>query len=207
VMELLDGHELAHHLQTEEIDAATGLRLVAEIASVLDAAHAVGIVHRDLKPENVFLVAGEDGQKHVKVLDFGIAKVMDSKTITHGILGTPLYISPEQIHGQVRTTPKSDIYALGMLAFTIFVGTAYWSVEHEESLYAFLSSVVAGPSVSACARAADEHDVILPPAFDAWFLEATATDPEARYPSASALVRGLAEALRLPRPDVGATTW
>ncbi len=201
VMELLDGEELAAHLQHGELEATTTLRFVAQIASALDQAHAAGVVHRDLKPENVYVVAGDDGISQVKVLDFGIAKVMDTKTITQGILGTPLYISPEQVHGEARVSPRSDIYALGMLTFTMLTGQAYWSVEHDENLYAFLSAVVAGPSESPCARAAELHDVILPVAFDAWFAQATATDPSERFETASALAHALAGVLRLPWPD------
>jgi len=199
VMELLEGEELAILLKRGELAPITALRFVAQMAAALDQAHGAGIVHRDLKPENVYVVAGDEGLQ-VKVLDFGIAKVMDTKTITQGILGTPLYISPEQVHGEARVTPKSDIYALGMLAFTMLTGQAYWAVEHDENLYAFLTAVVAGPQESPCSRALEEHDVILPASFDTWFAKATATDAAQRFDSAGHLVQALAGVLRLPLP-------
>ena len=86
-------------------------------------------MHRDLKPENIFLCEREDGELRVKVLDFGIAKlVAGAASLGHmtGSVGTPLYMAPEQFQPGHQVAPATDIYALGMLAYTLLVGVEYW---------------------------------------------------------------------------------
>jgi serine/threonine-protein kinase len=126
VMEFLDGESLAHKLKRE---GAQQLPLVIElarqIAAALQAAHAVGVVHRDLKPDNVFLIKSEELQcgLRAKVLDFGIAKVIDQastsqmKTRTGILMGTPAYMSPEQCQGASRVDQRADVYSLGCIMF------------------------------------------------------------------------------------------
>src|SRR5205807_2542439 len=90
----------------------------------LAAAHAKGIVHRDLKPDNVFLVDVPGDKPRVKLLDFGIAKLLASdldRTKNGAVVGTPQYLSPEQARG-VRVDHRADIYALGGIAFELFTG-------------------------------------------------------------------------------------
>src|SRR4030095_72669 len=93
----------------------------------LAAAHAKGIVHRDLKPENVFLV-GPAGNETVKLLDFGVAKLTAARrssansTVEGSILGTPLYMSPEQCRGMPNLDGRADIYSLGCLLFEMVCG-------------------------------------------------------------------------------------
>src|SRR4029078_3078584 len=106
VMELLDGEPLDRRLKGEgALTLVDGLRLLGQVASTLGAAHARGIVHRDLKPENIFIVRDPEvpgGERH-KVLDFGIAKLTDDhvgvKTQTTAMMGTPVFMSPEQCRG------------------------------------------------------------------------------------------------------------
>ena len=99
--------------------------LLRQIASGLDAAHKLGIVHRDLKPDNILVVRDDDGSEQVKVVDFGIAKAMDSRTQgvtrTGLVVGTALYMSPEQVSGHVIDR-RSDVYALGLVAFVLLTG-------------------------------------------------------------------------------------
>jgi eukaryotic-like serine/threonine-protein kinase len=133
VMEYLRGETLRQCLDrvgrlTDDLPAA--LDLVAQIASALGAAHDKGIIHRDLKPDNVFLTQGTGGREGivVKILDFGIAKVVAegagsvSLTRTGSLLGTPLYMSPEQCRSAARIDHRTDIYSLGCILFEMTCG-------------------------------------------------------------------------------------
>ncbi|HZL19085.1 MAG TPA: serine/threonine-protein kinase, partial [Polyangia bacterium] len=131
VMELLDGESLAHCLErVGSLDRDTSLGIVGQIASALSAAHPKGIIHRDLKPDNVFLVSTPDAETPmvVKVLDFGIAKLVaqepgeKGRTRTGSLLGTPLYMSPEQCRGAGKVDHRTDIYSLGCILFEMVAG-------------------------------------------------------------------------------------
>jgi serine/threonine-protein kinase len=119
-MELLEGERLDHRLARQgPLPVALGQHFLCEIAAGLQEAHALGIVHRDLKPSNVFLTP-----LRLKILDFGIARQLDSDnrlTQTGFAVGSPAYMSPEQLQG-VPLDGRSDLYALGVLAFTLFAG-------------------------------------------------------------------------------------
>jgi hypothetical protein len=126
-MELLRGRAL-HHLQKAEgpLGAMRVLRILDQVAASLSEAHANGIVHRDMKPENVF-IESRAGEDHVKVLDFGIAKMMSDDhqvpalTAVGQTLGTLEFMSPEQLRGQ-KLDGRSDLYALGMMAYEMLTG-------------------------------------------------------------------------------------
>ena len=131
VMELLDGESLAHCLErVGNLDFSSSLGIVGQIASALSAAHPNGIIHRDLKPDNVFLVStpNADTPLSVKVLDFGIAKLVahetgeKGRTRTGSLLGTPLYMSPEQCRGAGKVDHRTDIYSLGCILFEMLAG-------------------------------------------------------------------------------------
>jgi serine/threonine-protein kinase len=189
VMARLRGSDL--RVERERCGGRLSERDVAEYlqqaALGLDVAHAAGIVHRDLKPDNLFLTRRDDGQPCVKVLDFGVAKYvaesLGSAKTTQAI-GTPLYMSPEQIRGDGTIGYAADVYSLAQVAFDLLVGEPYWAATQRRtsSLYGLLMAISAGVRESAVARAA-AHDVHLPPAFDAWFARATADDPRDRHPS------------------------
>jgi serine/threonine-protein kinase len=128
VMELLEGEDLAKRITDRGSFAGDlpGLRaIVRQVASGLGAAHDLGIVHRDLKPGNVFL-SGKDGA--VKILDFGIAKLLapdnagHERTRTGNVLGTPLYMSPEQARGAREVDHRADVYALGCVMYEMLAG-------------------------------------------------------------------------------------
>jgi serine/threonine-protein kinase len=124
VMEWLEGRTLASALRSDGPFAPMrAARIVRQIAKALAAAHTRGIVHRDLKPDNVFLVATDDDPEHVKVLDFGIAKLttIDGQTQAGALLGTPYYMSPEQCEGR-PVDARADVYSLGVIAYELLVG-------------------------------------------------------------------------------------
>lgn len=119
VMEFVDGPSLAEVLEAGPLDAASAMDVVAQAAAGLHAAHAAGLVHRDIKPAN--LVIGPGGQ--VKITDFGIAHAAGSVPITRTgmVIGTPAYLSPEQVMGD-RASPASDLYALGVVGYECLTG-------------------------------------------------------------------------------------
>lgn len=132
VMEFLRGQTLSDWLKERggTLPWPDAVNFILQIAEVLQVAHRAGIVHRDLKPENVMLIADSQvaGGQRVKLLDFGIAKVLDEananhfKTKTGSLMGSPAYMSPEQCRGAEQVTVQADVYALGVVLFELLVG-------------------------------------------------------------------------------------
>lgn len=132
VMEYLRGQSLGHRLRTGtgRLPVVAALQVIWQVAEVLCLAHAQGVVHRDLKPDNLMLVADPvaPGGERVKVLDFGIAKLLHQTapggphTDTQAVMGTPAYMSPEQCAGAGRVDAKSDVYSLGCVLFQLLAG-------------------------------------------------------------------------------------
>jgi serine/threonine-protein kinase len=128
VMELLEGESLQDRLERGQVlDEREFLLLAAEVLGVLEAAHARGVVHRDLKPENLFFAReeGDGGGEHLKVLDFGLARLLQAQSITtHGLaLGTPSFMSPEQAAGRVdEIDGRTDLFALAATGFRLRTG-------------------------------------------------------------------------------------
>lgn len=205
VMELLKGEELGRRLKRVGrfgLEEAVGY--LWQTALALDKTHKANIVHRDLKPENLFLCEDDDGPSRIKVLDFGIAKLVaeggTQANLTRAV-GTPLYMAPEQFRSKSTVSPATDIYALGMMAYTMLVGASYWAEEQasEENPYAFAMQVMEGPEEPPRTRAL-RKGIRLPEAFDKWFGQATSRKPEQRFVKATLAVKGLAEALGVPLP-------
>jgi serine/threonine-protein kinase len=128
VMPFLKGELLSdREVRGGPMDIATGVKLLQQMCAGLHHAHELQIIHRDLKPENVMLVADGGGGEHAVVMDFGLAKerradpAIAKLTATGIILGTPEFMSPEQIRGKPLDA-RSDIYALGIVAFEMFTG-------------------------------------------------------------------------------------
>jgi serine/threonine protein kinase len=129
VMELLDGETLEERLgRVCMLDAASAARVVAQVAAAVGAGHDHGMVHRDLKPANIFLRNHPDYPDFVKVLDFGIAKlVAQDRNVQHhtemgALIGTPAYMSPEQCLGDTHLDHRSDIYSLGVVLYQMLTG-------------------------------------------------------------------------------------
>jgi len=129
VMELMEGESLAARMRRlGRLPAATATTIARQVANALAAAHKAGIVHRDLKPDNVFLVPDIEvatGER-VKLLDFGIAKLAQAGGVSHtstgAVMGTPLYMSPEQCEGARLVDHRSDLYSLGCMLFEMISG-------------------------------------------------------------------------------------
>jgi serine/threonine-protein kinase len=139
VMELLQGEPLGERLRrADRLGLQEAADIMLPVVSAIGTAHALGIVHRDLKPENIFLAEGPGGARVVKVLDFGIAKqtaldgdVAKSTGLTTGaVIGTPPYMSPEQVFGEKDIDHRADIWALGILLYQCLTGVLPTAGEH-----------------------------------------------------------------------------
>ncbi len=197
VMEFLDGESLGERLHARgrvpELEAAI---LTRAIAGALAAAHAKGIVHRDLKPDNIYLVPDPDmptGER-IKVLDFGIAKLADfgggaggSHTRTGALLGTPLYMAPEQARGAGEVDARADLYALGCMLYEMLVGAPPFVAEGAGEIIALqLFGEVLPPRARVPALSAP---------IEAIALRLLEKEPDARYQTAAELVEALARLL------------
>jgi hypothetical protein len=190
-MELLRGENLYSRVhRTGPVPLAETVEIIAQSCKALGRAHAAGIIHRDIKPDNIFLAhSNDDDAGLVKVLDFGIAKFAvgpndHGATRTGTVLGTPLYMSPEQARGLKTIDHRTDLYSLGLVAYTLLTGNLAFS---SESFGDLLLQICTAPLPSLCANAP-----WLPPSLEGWFQRACARDPQDRYASA----QELADALR-----------
>lgn len=199
VMELLVGVDLEAYLNERgRLPAGEAVAILTQVARALDRAHAIGVVHRDLKPANIFLHQRE-GEVVVKVLDFGISKLGVNApseiaiTASGQIMGTPLYMPPEQALGKTNVGPAADVWAIGMLAFKLLTGKAYWSLGTMAEL---MAAIVRDPISAPSAR-----ERLLSSAFDAWFTRSCEKTPTERWSTAGEQVRELAAALGVAMPE------
>jgi serine/threonine-protein kinase len=144
VMEYLEGTDLASYLRArKKLSVDKAVHFVLQACQAIAEAHLLGIVHRDLKPANLFLTRGADGSDIVKVLDFGISKNLDpdashgtaSMTTAAGALGSPTYMSPEQLTEAGEVDERTDIWALGVILFELLVGTPPFRAENLPKLF------------------------------------------------------------------------
>ena len=175
VMEYVDGRSLAEILRDEgPLEPRRAAHIAAQIADTLAAAHAAGIVHRDVKPGNV-MVTAED---RVKVLDFGIARISDSVTLTQtaSVLGTAPYMAPEQAMGNPADA-RSDIYSLGCVLYEMLTG--------QPPFMADVPAAVLHQHVRVAPRPPITLNPAVPPALDALVLQMLAKDPRGRPQTAT----------------------
>ncbi len=209
-MELLEGCDLQ---QLVECRGPLAPELVVEylqqVASGLDLAHGclvsglapAPIVHRDLKPANLFLSQAPNGNASMKILDFGIAKILERYAqASIQLRGTPLYMAAEQVTG-APISPATDIWAFGLIAFFLLTGRPYWIAGQPSdcNLQRLFREVAAGATEPPSRRAQRLNlGVALPKAFDQWFLRCVHRRPNRRFASAGIAAAALAKALTLP---------
>ncbi len=203
VMELLEGRTLSRELRHRGAFTWTEVaEIMRQIGHALAAAHAAGVVHRDLKPANIYLAASRTaGSPYViKLLDFGIAKVVaDAHDGATAVIGTPAWMAPEQTEAEGVVGPPADVWAVGLLAFMLFVGRHYWpSANHKSAATAtVMRDLVLGEIVPASIRAASyEAGDRLPPGFDAWFARCVDRDPDKRFADAKGAFAAFADVMR-----------
>ncbi|HMC23309.1 MAG TPA: protein kinase [Thermoanaerobaculia bacterium] len=190
-MEYLHGTDLAHEIvKRGAFPTAVALRLGAEFFEGLAAAHDLNVVHRDIKPHNVFLLAGG----HVKILDFGIAQGLDPErpdhTMTQSIIGTPDYMSPEQLLGQ-KVDARTDIYSAGVMLYELLTGSLpFEGKEATERITSRLNRTPDAPS---------KYAPRIPHEVDAFILRLLARNRDERWAdarSAAAELRNLIKTIR-----------
>jgi tRNA A-37 threonylcarbamoyl transferase component Bud32 len=201
-MELLEGEDLAACVRRRgALAPAETFEILRQACHALAAAHAAGVVHRDVKPENVFLARtrGVDAAVTVKVLDFGIAKILAAmQTAATTNIGTPLWMAPEQTEVGADVLPATDVWAIGLLAFWMLTGRWYWLAANESSpsMPVLLREIVMQPIVKASARARELGVAErIPPLFDTWFERCVVRDPSARYRNAGEAIAALGAVL------------
>jgi serine/threonine-protein kinase len=189
LMELLEGESLASRLRRGPMLVDETRHVLSQCAAALAASHKKGIVHRDLKPDNIQLVHRSGDPLFVKLLDFGIAKVMDDPnnghTRTGTVLGTPAYMSPEQCDGRGAIDHRSDIYSLGIVMFEMLTGrTPFEGRSYPEMLVAHITERTPPPS---------RWNPSVSPALDAIVLHATEIDRGQRIQDMDTLLQAIAD--------------
>ena len=192
VMELLEGESLASRLRRSgRMDLAQAASVTRQTTSALHAAHQKGIIHRDLKPENIFLCKRGIRDDYVKLLDFGISKVLDSKsglTRQESLIGSPAYMAPELVRkGSSRSEPRADVYSMGVVLFEMLAGTPPFRAE---TIYNLLYKIVNEDPPSLGAIYPD-----VPPAIERVVARALRKNPDQRHGSMEELWKDLAAAL------------
>ncbi|MBI5480968.1 MAG: serine/threonine protein kinase [Deltaproteobacteria bacterium] len=176
VMELLEGESLEDLLARRAISVDETRRYLEQVCAALGAAHAEGIVHRDLKPGNIFIATPRHGATYVKVLDFGVAKLIRGaegalSLKTGAPIGTPCYMSPEQVRARRDVDRRSDIYSFGVILFEIFTGRVPFM--HPSHFQVLSDHVTELPPVPSSIRP-------VPPRLESLILRCLAKDPGSR---------------------------
>jgi serine/threonine protein kinase len=198
VMEILEGASLSTALaRAGRFDLTAALAVVLPMLSALEAAHRQGIVHRDLKPENVYLARTDAGAVVVKLVDFGIAKILEEPpkpgeigrpmggpTREGTVIGTPNFMAPEQLAVGGAPGPLTDLWSLGACTFAAMTGRL-----------PFEGDVLGDIVLKVCASPIPSPSNVnpnVPPGFDAWFARACSRDPAKRFQTADELAQALA---------------
>ncbi|WP_058088333.1 serine/threonine-protein kinase [Aquabacterium parvum] len=191
-MELIDGTDLGQHTQPNRLlPLPVVLRAIARVADALAYAHTRGVTHRDIKPENIMIDLPREG---VKVMDFGVARLADaSRTRTGVILGTPTYMSPEQLSGQ-HVDGRTDLYSLGVTLFQLLTGRLPCEAD---SLGALMRAIARETPPNVC-----ELRPELPPALGDVVALALQKHPATRYSSGEQMAEDLRAVLKM-LPDAG----
>jgi serine/threonine-protein kinase len=194
-MEYLKGEDLGHLIRrVGPLGVERTLRIVIQVCSSLSEAHDKGMVHRDLKPENIIVMQGTEEDDLIKVLDFGLAKLRESNELSEvtsrgAIVGTPYYMSPEQIRGD-DVGPESDVYSLGALTYACLTGTVVFDANTPMGvLTKHLTELPESPSQRFPA-------LNIPPSVSQVVMRALEKDPKKRLPSVTELQHSLVSELQ-----------
>ncbi len=194
VMEYLDGLDLSTWLATHgRLPVDQTAEFVLQACEAIAEAHALGIVHRDLKPANLFCIRRPDGALSIKVLDFGISKLTSmapggpgmSMTRTQAVMGSPLYMSPEQLESSKGVDARADIWALGIILYELLSGEVPFS---SEMITEVVIRIVGTPTPPVRARRPD-----VPPGLEAIIYRCLEKDRDQRFQSVADLARALVE--------------
>jgi len=197
-MEYLEGHDLEAELSVRgPLPIAEAVGYVLQVCGAMAEAHAAGIVHRDLKPSNLFLTPDRDGSPLVKVLDFGISKMADEGdarlTGTQTSVGTPLYMSPEQVRSSRNVDSRSDIWSLGVILYELLAGRTPF----EGSTTAAAAAIVADPTPPLRGFRPE-----VPPDLEAAIHLALCKDPNGRYGLVAQFAQAIAPFAGTIRPSM-----
>ena len=188
-MELLEGRSLSDELKALGLlPAERAIHITRQVARALREAHTIGVVHRDMKPGNIYLVTRDDDEDFAKVLDFGLVKETSApegeNTQLGQIMGSPRYMSPEQVQGKA-VDGRTDIYSLGVMLYAMLAGRPPFDKATE------LSTMMAQVSDPPPPIASVAPDVLLPPGLEAVVMKCLAKRPEDRFASMEELITGL----------------
>ncbi|MDZ4168527.1 MAG: protein kinase [Coriobacteriia bacterium] len=177
VMELVEGEVLTDLIRRTRVSPDLGVRIIDELLDAVGYAHSRGVIHRDLKPDNIFVTP----ENHIKLADFGVAHLTSNETLTTvgTVLGTPAYMSPEQVRG-AAIDARTDLFSIGVLAYVLLTGVSPFSGSGDTSVATILYRVAHEQPV-----APDDVNPQLMPEVSAVIMRALEKDPDARYSSAS----------------------
>jgi serine/threonine protein kinase len=188
VMEYLEGKDLGALLDERgPLSVAEAATYVLQVCEAIAEAHGLGIVHRDIKPANLFLTTGVGGVPCVKLVDFGVAKHVDGAqglTQTGAALGSPLYMSPEQMNGKRGVDFRADIWALGVTLFQLLAGRTPF---HADSIMVVMTHVLLEPPTPLVTFRPD-----VPAGLSAVISQCLEKDPARRWPNVAAFAAALA---------------
>jgi serine/threonine-protein kinase len=200
VMERLHGHSLRERMRAGPLDEPQLIRVASEAARGVAAAHRQGVIHRDLKPDNLFLAEREGGAFTVKVLDFGVSRILDDTavlaTITRSgaIVGTPAYMPLEQLRGEHEVDARVDVYALGAIMYEALSGKLPFEGRTLHDLVLLMASDMPTPLASVAPQVSPWLCTVV--------MKCLSRTPDHRFPDMPALIRALEARESVPVPSL-----
>lgn len=190
VMEFFRGESLDKRLKAQKcLELTTVANLLLPIARGLKRLHDAGFVHRDIKPSNIFLAINDEGEEVLKILDFGIVKALNiataSGTQTGDFVGSPSYMSPEQLRASKHPDVRSDIWSVGVILYQALTGSRPFDAEGVSNI---ILEILTGSFIPPCQRNPN-----LPPSLDAFFAKALSRNVAQRFQSITEMAAAFAE--------------